>query len=538
MRPGCIASSKDSLVLQIFLVLSLSRTQQPVFITDLQRCRMYQDCFSHYCCHHVSKKEVYSSPSSKLSHASPHSPQTAEAPNLLITLTVDLEIDAETGECVTSYEQGRITGTGFSYPRPPSRAKTIPAVSLDDSPSEDSGQPQRRHSLSPGVDRSSKDEHEEPQRRVKELESKVETLELQVEEGKRGRERWLLEMETLKNDAVQREIEAKIREVEERTEQNATDTPLVVMPSSNSSSIADAIHLTQPSNNPRPPEVEEARIYPMFPPRSPSGQQGGSVGQKQPSWSPSSHDECSAYERGPAHPEEFGCSIYDTPPPDSSVDNLQQVSWIQTPAWRNGSYADGRPTLPYPSASTDPSYTQLQAPKPVPLNGPAPYGSIEPIGQFQRPSLSTRIDVRNTGRLPYPHGNAANAQQGFPRFLYPDVEGNLLHPYRLQSPQSLHIGALGYTGENTYRPSPTPMYDGENMLQPYRPQSPQFSHFGALGYTGENAYSSSPTPMYGGESNYSRQSPSSRAQQPSTEDPEDDYFVGGFKPLTYLYQPR
>jgi hypothetical protein len=462
----------------------------------------------------------------------------AEALNLLVTLTVGVEMDMATGECVISHEQGQTTGTKFPYPRPPSRAKTIPTVFHDDHPSEESGQPQRHNSLSLyDVDRNRKDEYREPQRRVKELEGEVETLKLQLEEGKRGMERCFLEMETLRNDALKKEAEAKIREVEQRAEQNATDTPLVVMSSSNSSSIADTTHLTPPSNNPRPLNVEEGRIRPMVPPRSPSGQQGGSVGQKQPSWSPSSHDECSAYERGSAYPEEIG-SIYDTPPPDSSVDNLQQVSWIQTPAWRNGSYVDSRPTLSYPSASTNHSYTQLQAPKPVPLNGPAPYGSIEPIGQFQRPSPSTRIDVCNTGRLPYPHGNAANAQQGFPRFLYPDVEGNLLHPYRLQPPQSLHIGALGYTGENAYRPSPTPMYGGENMLQPYRTQSPQFSHFGALGYTGENAYRPSPTPMYGGESNYSRQSSSSRAQQPSAEDPEDDYFVGGFKPLTHLYQPR
>ena len=345
-------------------------------------------------------------------------------------------------------------------------------------------------------------------------------------------------METLRNDALQREVEAKIREVEERAEQNAMDTPLVIMSSSNTGSIADTTHLTPPSNNPRPPDVEEGRIRPMFPPRSPSGQQGGSVGQKQPSWSPSSHDECSAYEWSSAHPEEIGCSIYNTPPLDSSVDNLQQVSRIQTPAWRNGSYANGRPTLPYPSASTDPSYTQLQAPKPVPLNRPAPYGSIEPIGQFQRSSLSTRIDVRNTGWLPYPHRNVVNAQQGFPQSLYPDVERNLLHPYHLQSPQSLYIGVLGYTGENAYRPSLTPMYGAENMLQPYRPQSPQFSHFGALGYPGENTNRPSPTPMYRGESNYSRQSSLFQAQQPSAEDLEDDYFVGGFKPLTYLYQPR
>jgi len=249
------------------------------------------------------------------------------APHLLITSTVDLEIDAETGECVTSHEQGRTTGTGFSYLRPPSRAKTIPAVSLDDRPSEDSGQPQRRHSLSPeGTDRSSKDEHEEPQWRVKELESEVETLKLQIEEDKRGMRGWFLEMETLRNDALQREVEAKIREVEQCTEQNVTDTPLVVMPSSNSSGIADTIHITPPSKNPRPPKVEEARIHPMLSPRSPSGQQGGSVSQKQPSRSPPLHDECSGYERGPAHPEEIGCYIYDMPLPDSS---LQQVSNLQ-----------------------------------------------------------------------------------------------------------------------------------------------------------------------------------------------------------------
>ena len=485
----------------------------------------------------LKKSICTSKTSSKLGDAPSRSPpQTAGAPNLLITLTVDLEIDAETGKCVTSQEQGRTTGTGFSYPRPPSRAKTIPAFSLDDRPSEDSGQPQRRHSLIPeGVDRSSKDEHEEPQGRVKELEREVETLKLRIEEGKRGMERWFLEMEMLRNDALQREVEAKIREVEQRTEQNATDTPLVVMPSSNSSSIADT-HLTPPSNNPRPPKVEEARTHPMLPPRSPSGQQGGLVSQKQLSRSPPLHDGCSGYERGPAHPEEIGCSVYDTLLLDSSVDNLQQVSSIEpTASWGKCSYVDGRPTFPYPSASTDPSYTHLQAPKPVMVSGPAPYESVESIGQFQRPFLGTTIDLRNGGQLPYPHGNAADAQQGFPRFLYPCVEGNLLYPYRPHSPQFLHIGALGYTGENAYMPSPTPTYGGENLLHPYRPQSPQFSYLGVLGYTSENAYRPSPTPMYG--SNYLRQSSSSRFQQPSGGDPEDDYFVGGFKPL-YLYQPR
>ena len=121
--------------------------------------------------------------------------------NLLFTFILDLEIDAGTGECITSHEQGPITGTGSQ--RPPSRAKTIPAVSDDDHPSEESGQSQRHNSLSSeGVDRSSKDEDEEPQRRVKDLKSEVETLKLQVEEGQRGREHLFLEMEMLRNDAL------------------------------------------------------------------------------------------------------------------------------------------------------------------------------------------------------------------------------------------------------------------------------------------------------------------------------------------------
>jgi hypothetical protein len=283
-------------------------------------------------------------------------------------------------------------------------------------------------------------------------------------------------METLRNDALQREVEAKIREVEQRAE-NATDAPLVVMSStsSNSSSTAGTTQLTPPSNNPRQPDVEEERTYPMLVPPSPTRQQGGSTSQQQRSWSPSLHGGCAGYssfEPGSAHAVEIGFSTHNTSLPVPPVDNLQQGSWIQTPPLGVGSHADGRPTLPH-------------------------YGYVEPIGQSQHLSPSTTLDVRNSGQLPYPHGNAvSNPQQGFPQFLlagpYPYPEGNLLHPYRRHSPQFLHLGGLDYVGENAYRPSP---------------------------------------------SNYSPQPSSPRAQQPSAGYLEDDYFVGGFNP--YLrYQPR
>ena len=327
-----------------------------------------------------------------------------------------------------------------------------------------------------GVDSRTEDEDEEPRRRVKELESEAETLKLQIAEGERGRERCFLEMETLRNDALQREVEAKIREVERRAEQNATDTPLADMlsTSSNFSSTASTTQMTLPLNNPRQPEVEEERIHPMLRPPSPTRQRGGSASQQcqqQQSWSPSLRGGYTGYpsrEPGSAHGAEI---IYNTPFPGPLVDNLQQ-GWIQTSPWGEGGYADGRPALPY-------------------------YGYVDPIEQSQHPSLTTTIDARNSGQLPYPYGNAvSNPQQGFPQFLlaepYPYAEGNPPYPYCPQSPQFLRLDGQGYVGENAYRPSP---------------------------------------------SNYSPQPSLPRTQQPLAGYPEDDYFVGGFNP--YLrYRPR
>ena len=99
-------------------------------------------------------------------------------------------------------------------------------------------------------------------------------MKLQVEEGQRGRKRLFLEMEMLRNDALQKEVEAKIQEVEQRTEQNAMDTPLADMSSTNSnSSTTGTTKLTPPLNNPRQHEVEEEQIHPMFVPLSSTRQQ-------------------------------------------------------------------------------------------------------------------------------------------------------------------------------------------------------------------------------------------------------------------------
>ena len=404
-----------------------------------------------------------------------------------------------TGEGPTSHEQRPTSGTGSPYPRAPSRAKTIPAGSLDNGTSEESGRPQRRNSLSQeGIDRSRNTEYDEPQRRVEELESEVETLQLQVQEGHRGRERLIVELDTLRIDSLQREADAVIREVERRAGQDAKDSPSVVTSSttSNSSSTASTTQLTPPANNPGNPEVEEEQIHPVVPP-SPSRQQRNPARQQHPSsWSPSLHGGYARYRAS------VPGSVYNHhTPPVSPVNNLQQVSWIQRPSRGEESYANSRAFLPHHSESAEPSITHLrQAPK---YDGRVLYGYMEPIGQSQHRPLGRTIDVRNSGQFLYPQGNAvSDPQQGFPPIL-------LTRPY--------------------------PYTEG-NPSRSYRCQPPRFSHLGTLGYTGESAYSLPQTSMHGSESHHSRGSSWPRVQQPSPEDPEDNYFVGGFNPC--LYQPR
>ncbi|KIM37918.1 hypothetical protein M413DRAFT_421220 [Hebeloma cylindrosporum] len=405
--------------------------------------------------------------SSQSSQLSVHSPfQTAGASDVLLTVVVELDIGRE---CVSS-----ATGTLLPYPRPPSRAKTIPAISSGDRASEENGQPgqpKRRSSLGPeGMDRSSQSEYE-AQDRVKELENEVETLKLQVKEGETGRERWFQEMETLRNDALQREVEAKIREMEWRAENVAQKTPPVFTP--HTSSIADTAQLTLPSNNPRGPDAVGERTHPICPLPSFTRQQGGDS---------DAHAGYSAYDTPSAHAAEMDGAFYNAPLPASGVDNLQQnlqqASCIQTAPREEGRYADGTPALPYRRANIYPSYAHLQAPNYAPLSGSAPYG----------------------WQIPHPHGNAVpNPQQGFPHFswaqAYPYAEGNRLHPYPAQPPQFSYLGGQGYAGDNVYRASTTPMYEVG---------SPRSSSQGL-------------------------------AQQHSAGVAEDDYFVGGFNP--YLYQP-
>ena len=437
----------------------------------------------------MSKKSaIYSSDSPE---SSPAPSQTAGASNFQITITLDLDINGAAGECVTPHEQTPTSGTGLSYSRSPSRAKTIPAVSLDSRPSEESRQPQRRSSLSL-EGRSDNAEYEEPQQQAEPLE----TLQLRVQEGDRSRE--LLEAETVRIDGLQREVEAKIREMERRAEEDARD-PLSGT-RSNTRSTMSATQLTPTPNNPRNPEVEEERIHPV-PNPSPSRQQGESAGQQQRSWSRTPHGRCTrhcACEPGSAYA--LG-STYNTPSPVPLVCNSQQESWIQSCSSGEDSYTSSRPILPYPSSeSTEPLNTHLHHDQPsqyAPPNGPARYGYMEPIEQSQNPFLGTIIGANNYGQLSYPQGNAAfNLQQELPQFLsatpYPYTERNLSHLYR--------------------------------------PQSPQFSHLGVLGYTGYSAYSLPSNPIYGGEGHDSGGPPWPRAQQHSAADPEDDYFGGGFDP--------
>ena len=410
-----------------------------------------------------------------------------------------MKIDTAIGDYVSSQEQQ--PNTGPPQPRQPSGDQTTPSISIDELPSERSGQKQTDDSLSAeGVDKGSKAECEEPEQRVKELESERETLLLQVEEGRRGMGRLTAELEKAWVDKLQEQVEAKIREVEWGANQNTTVKVPMPSTSSNSRSNGGPTQLTPPSNNSINPEIEEERTHPM-PPQSPSQQQAESARQQHPPfWSPSLHGKCARYctcEPSSAHVAD---STYNTPSPAPPANDSPQVLWVPSPPRGEGSYPVRGPSFPYRSGSIEPLNAQRhQAQLHILLSGLTPYGYVEPIGRSQHP-LSTTIDVRNSEH-PYPHENAVyNPQQGSPQFLsagsYPYTDGNLFPPYRRQSPQ----------------------------------------YFDTLDYTGEYDCRSSATPVYGGESNDLRRSFWPQGPQPLVEDSEDGYFPGGFNP--YLCQPH
>ena len=293
----------------------------------------------------------------------------------------------------------------------------MPADSHDERPSEQRGRPQRHNSLR-SVDKRTEDEYERLQQRFKELESEVETLQLQVQEDHRGRERLTLEMETLRSNALQKEAESIIREVERLAEQNVTEAPSVATSSANlnSSDTTGATHLimTPLPNDARGPEVGVEEIHPRLSPPTILGQWGSANYQRQSSWFPSrqsSYAGYSTYGRTHLH---------------------QGLSDRVSPGW-------------------------------------APYIYLGPVGQSQYPPFNPVIDVRNCGQPPHSYGN--NSQQGRPRSLWvephPDAEGNT--PYPCYS----HPGGLGYTYDKyAYGGSITPMY-GEPSNHSCQPSWPR-----------------------------------------------------------------
>lgn len=166
--------------------------------------------------------------------------RTVEYADHPLTITFDVEINVE---------EGRPAGAGFFCPRPPSKANTMPP---HDGPSEERKRPQRCNSLS-GADKRTEDEYERLKKRPEELETEVETLQLQVEEGRRGQERLTLEMQRVRLDALEKEIELKIREMERLIdEQNALEFPSVATPSG----PLDPSTTTELSNDSRGPDSE------------------------------------------------------------------------------------------------------------------------------------------------------------------------------------------------------------------------------------------------------------------------------------------
>jgi hypothetical protein len=289
----------------------------------------------------------------------------------------------------------------------------MPADSHDGRPSEQRRRPQRHNSLS-GVAKS-EDEYERLQQRLKELECEVETLQLQVQEGHRGRERLTLEMETLRLDALQKEAESIIRKMEQLAEQNATESPSIATSavSLNSRDTTGTTHLTPP-NDASGPEIVIDEIHPTFSPPIILGQPGSANYQRQSSWSPSGEGEYAGY------------STYEHTQLHQGSSNRVSPGW-------------------------------------------APYVYLGPVGQSQYPRFNPVIDVRNRGQPPHSYGN--NSQQRRPRSLWvephPDAEGNAPYPHHPPP------GGLGYTyGEYAYGGWITPTY-GEASTHSHQPSWPR-----------------------------------------------------------------
>jgi len=201
--------------------------------------------------------------------------------------------------------------------------------------------PQRHNSLS-GVDKRTEDEYEKLQQRLKELESEVETLQLQVQEGHRGRERLTLEMDTLRFDALQKEAESIIRQME-RLADNATEAPSVTT-STVSSNFSDT--MTPLPIAARNPEIGVEATHPKLSPPAIPGQPGSA----QSSWSLSAEDQYAGY------------STYEHTHLHQGPSNRVSPGW-------------------------------------------APHVYLGPIEQSHDQYPPPRIDVRNRGRPPHSHGN-------------------------------------------------------------------------------------------------------------------------------------
>ena len=325
----------------------------------------------------------------------------------LVTVTFDMEIRVE---------QGETTGTGLFCPRPSSRANTMPGDSHDRRPSGEMKRPQRRNSSS-GVAKRTEDEYEKLQQRLKELESEVETLQLQVQEGHRGRERLTLEMETLRFDGLQKEAESIIRKMEWLAE-NATETPSVAMSSVSldSSDTTGPTQLTSLPNDARNPEIGVEAIHPKLSPPTILEQPGLANYQRQPSWSLAGEGQYAGY------------STYEHTHLHQGPSNRVSPGW-------------------------------------------APHVYLGPVDQSQYPLFSPIIDIQN--RRQPPHSNREDSQQGRPRSLpHPYAEGNTPYPHHP------HPSWLRYPyGEYFYGGSTTPMYGEVNNLscQSSRPRAQQAS---------------------------------------------------------------
>jgi len=292
----------------------------------------------------------------------------------------------------------------------------MPGESHDQRPSGERKRSQRHNSLS-GVAQRTEDEYEKLQQRLKELESEVETLQLQVQEGDRGRERLTLEVETLRLDALQKEAESIIREMEWLAE-NSTEVPLVATSTVNLNSrdTTGTTQLTPLPNDARNPETGVEAIHPKLSPPTILGQPGSANYQRQPSWSPSGEDQYDGY------------STYEHT-------NLHQgFSNRVSPGW-------------------------------------APHVYLGSVGQSQYPPFNPIIDIQNRQRPPHSYGD--NSQQGRPRSLWvephPHAEGNIPYPHP-------HPGWLRYTyGEYSYDGSTIPMYREANShsRQPSQPRAQQ-----------------------------------------------------------------